>query len=82
MQNDVGDKVTVSDNEEASGSERSEEFEWQQTRRGRAVMEEQNERIRKLKWQRRGIVEDNKSFGEDDDFGSDLSPDVKRSKTP
>jgi hypothetical protein len=36
----------------------------------------------KRKWQRRGIVEDNESKGEEDDFGSDLSPDVKRSKTP
>jgi hypothetical protein len=53
VHNDFGEKV--SDNEDASGSERSEEFEWQQTRRSRDVMKERNERIRKRKWQRRGM---------------------------
>jgi hypothetical protein len=78
MQNDFGAKVP--DNEDASGSERSEEYDWQQTQRDRAVMEERNERIRKRKWQRRGNVQDDESNGEEDEFGSDLSPDVKRSK--
>ncbi len=36
-------------------------------------MDERNERIRKRKWQRRGIVEDDESDDEVDYFGSDLS---------
>jgi hypothetical protein len=37
-QNDFGEKASY--NEDMRGSERSEEFEWQQNQRGRAIMEE------------------------------------------
>jgi hypothetical protein len=85
MQDDFGEKV--SDNKVASALsyQRSSSpllFDWQQIRQDRARMEERNERIPKNKLQRRGIVEDDESYGEKDDFGSDLSPNFKRSKTP